>query len=394
MTTESTPGDRPVGIRRDTPYSPELESLRGWAILLVFLFHADGAITGFDRLGTTVSPLLAFMTAGHTGVTLFFILSAFLLARPFLEAASGGPPVRLGHFYRRRILRIMPLYTVAVLFAIFFSRENPTALTDGLRALFFLNSFSGTVHSLMPYSAVWWSLATEVQFYLALPILGGLLKSRAGRGIALLVLLAWAAGYAFVVFRGDLIPESTRFRLGLGLPGRAPAFLVGIGLTWLVARHGERLRSALRRRPWLERGGGDLLLLLVLLGLGLLLQKVTARGFVPAELTMPAWHLAESLLWGLVLLLILLVPLRSLPLISNRPFAILGLLSYSLYLIHEPILFFQLGARVQRGLPLASDLPLRIFAIALAFIVCLALSAASYRLIERPFLVRKARIER
>jgi peptidoglycan/LPS O-acetylase OafA/YrhL len=391
---ESIESTRPVGIRASASFFPELESLRGWAILLVFFFHADGAVTGDGRIGTTVSPLLAFMTAGHTGVTLFFILSAFLLARPFLEEGRGGRRVARSSFYRRRVLRIMPLYAAAVVAAVAFSYNNVGAVLDGLRAVFFLNSFTGSVASLMPYSAVWWSLATEVQFYLVLPLLGVSLRSRIGRMIGVAVLLAWAIAYAVLASDASLLSGGARFRLNLSLPGRAPAFLFGITAAWIVLRYGEQIRTALRKQAWLRNGGSDLLLLGSLFALGLLLQKVTYRGFIPSAITMPAWHLPESLLWTMVLLLVVLAPLRMRSVISNRVMGILGLLSYSLYLIHEPVVFFGLGPLVQRGVPLDIDVLLRIAAFAIAFTICVALSVVTYRLIERPFLVRKARIDR
>jgi len=70
----------------------------------------------------------------------------------------------------------------------------------------------------------------------------------------------------------------------------------------------------------------------------------------------------------------------------------LGLISYSLYLIHEPILFFGLGPLVGGGIPIDIDLTLRILAFLAAFALCITMSTVTYRLIERPFLVRKARV--
>ena len=391
---ESEKTARPAGLRASASFFPELESLRGWAILLVFLFHADGIVTGNDRIGTLVSPLLAFITAGHTGVTLFFVLSAFLLARPFLEEGRGGRRVERKSFFHRRVLRIMPLYAAAILAAVLLSYEKPNAVFEGLWALFFLNSFTGAVTSLSPYSSVWWSLATEVQFYLALPLFGLALRTRTGRLLALAIVVAWAMAYAIVATDVGLLSNVTRFRLSLSIAGRAPAFLAGIAAAWIAMRHGEQIRRAMHESAWLRNGGSDVALFGVLFTLGLLLQKVTARGFIPAEITMPAWHVAESLLWTTVLLLVVLAPLRTRRLISNRVMGFLGLISYSIYLVHEPILYRGLGPFVWRGVPLDVDLPLRVLAFLAAFAVCVAISCLTYRFIERPFLVRKAKIER
>jgi peptidoglycan/LPS O-acetylase OafA/YrhL len=358
------------------------------------LFHADQAVTGEGRIGTTVSPVLAFVTAGHTGVTLFFVLSAFLLSRPFLEQGRGGRRVRLADFFRRRALRIMPLYAAAISMAVVLCIGEPGAVIDGLRALFFVNSITGVGRSLLPYSAVWWSLATEAQFYLVLPALGLCLRSKVGRGAGLVVLGVWAVAYLILIY--DQIPMSlgARLQIGLSIVGRTPAFLAGIAAAWLVSRHGPRIRVAAGESQMLRNGGADMLLLVSLLAQGMMLQEVTTLGFFRAELVWRAWHVAESLLWGVILLLVVLAPLRMRPLISNRVLGSFGLLSYSLYLIHQPIIHFGMGFMMERGLALESMLALRIAVIAVVFGVCMAASALTYRWIERPFLMRKARIDR
>jgi peptidoglycan/LPS O-acetylase OafA/YrhL len=77
-------GSAPVGVAVATAYIPELESLRGIAMLLVLSFHLDSFVRGpfLKTDSLTVSPALAFVRAGHSGVDLFFILSAFLLSIP------------------------------------------------------------------------------------------------------------------------------------------------------------------------------------------------------------------------------------------------------------------------------------------------------------------------
>jgi peptidoglycan/LPS O-acetylase OafA/YrhL len=288
----------------------------------------------------------------------------------------------------------MPLYTVAVVVAVILSFKNSGVIIDGLCALLFLNSFTGTLQSLMPYSAVWWSLATEIQFYLVLPMLGLCLRNRTWRMIAVAVLFAWAIAYAAVATDFSLVTNSQRFILNLSIPGRAPAFLFGIAGAWIVLRHGERLKAAAQKAIWLRSGGSDLLLLATLYALGLLLQKVTFRGFIPSEIAIPAWHLLESLLWTVVVLLVVLTPLRVQKLISNRVMVKLGTLSYSLYLIHIPVIFFGLGPLVRHGIPVDADLGLRAMAFGIVLALCVMMSAVTYRFIERPFLVRKAQIDR
>jgi peptidoglycan/LPS O-acetylase OafA/YrhL len=394
---ERDPEPRPAGIRKSATYSPELESLRGWAILLVFLFHTISGVTGVLASDMYASPLTAFVTAGHTGVTLFFVLSAFLLSRPFLEEGRGGRLVRRGDFFRRRVLRIMPLYSVAVLIAVILCAGMPDVLWKGLRALFFVSSFAGksvVIHALMPYSTVWWSLGTEVQFYLLLPFLGSSLRSKPGRIAGVLALIAWGVLYGAVTNDPSWMASESGLRFSLGLPGRAPAFLAGIAASWFVLRHGERIRTASRESAWFRNGGADLLLLVVLLALGSLLQHVSVLGFTAAEQQWPSWHLGESLLWSLVLVLVLLTPIRARRLISNRVFATLGLLSYSLYLVHVPVVLHVLGFLAERGVDFRRDPFSQAATLCVIFAISLGLSALTYRFVERPFLVRKARIDR
>ena len=188
----------PTGIRRGA-YLPELESLRGIAILLVFLFHAD-VILGFPfRNRSEIWPALplALVWMGHTGVTLFFVLSAFLLSRPFLAEAYGGRHVQRPNFYARRALRILPLFYVAVLVGTLATSHHLVDLRRALPYLGFLYVLPGTASPMFPYAAAWWSLAVEAQFYALLPPLA--LAFNRSRAATFVLLAAFAAGWTVVM---------------------------------------------------------------------------------------------------------------------------------------------------------------------------------------------------
>ena len=383
----------PAGIRDARSYSPELESLRGVACLLVFFFHASGTV---DAIARDVGPLRAFAYAGHTGVTLFFVLSAFFLSRPFLEQARGGPRVSWGGFWARRALRILPLYFFIVVVASLWNAQAPADLLRGLPYLVFLNSFPGLVDPLEPFSSVWWSLATECQFYLLLPIASLCLLSRPGRVLGALGLCVWTALYAlFVLHRIGPSDPIAYANLGFSLFGRAPALLGGVAAAWIWGRYAAPARAALQRQPWLRRGGADALLLALLWGLGELLSGVARRGFSAAEVTWHAWHVAEALFWTALVLWILLAPLRTAPLFSNPVLRGVGVLSYSLYLVHLVILYRILIPCLDIMVVGKPGWTPRAFAATLAALAAsLAVSFVTYRLVERPFLVRKARLFR
>jgi peptidoglycan/LPS O-acetylase OafA/YrhL len=365
-------------------------------MLLVFFFHLDAQIRVpfVDRDSRIVGPALAFVRAGHSGVDLFFVLSGFLLSLPFLRQAAGGNAVSVRRYFGRRALRILPLYYVAVVAATVLSARVPTDLWRGFPYLFFLNGFPGLTTHLPPYSNVWWSLATEAQFYLLLPLLPFALASRRGRVCGAIILATWGAAYAaFLTRRIGADTIQGEIALGISLFGRAPAFLSGIGAAWLFLHCGV-LRTRFSGSAVLRNGGADAALLAVLTGLAYLLRWVTFLG-PQDELNPPyhAWHAAAALLWAMILLLLLVAPLRIKALFSNPVLNRFGVLSYSMYIWHVPL--FVYGLRVllriwnfDFGWNAAT-----VGVAALLCVVCTGLSEVTYRTIERPFLVRKQRLQ-
>ena len=378
----------PTGIRRGA-YVPELESLRGIAILLVFVFHAD-ALLGIPFRGRgEVWPALpmALLWMGHTGVTLFFVLSAFLLSRPFLAEAYGGRHVSRREFYRRRALRILPLFYVAVLVATVATSRHLSDVRRAIPHLCFLYAVPGAAGSVFPYSAAWWSLAVEVQFYVVLPFVA--LAFHRSLGTTLVLFTAFAAAWT-AVMTGWLPVPLPGYAISLSLLGRAPLFLSGILAAWVYERHGDALRNRLARSRWLQRGGSDVILIGVLAALAafLRLKLCSIRQNWSLELVL---LVPDAILWGLVMLGILLLPLKTRALFSNRFLQWLGVLSYSIYLAHFPILYYSLGAArmlAPKSVGIWWNTGAAIW-FTVATLSCLALSAGTYRFIEQPFLARK-----
>src|SRR6478672_11938186 len=116
---------------------PELDALRGLAIALVYTFHAYGL--GGGRVWEPPPPSLpfAFIRGGNTGVSLFFVLSGFLLARPFLATAESGRVPSLRNFYVRRALRILPMYVLVVVATTVAAAREPADLLRGFPYLLF-----------------------------------------------------------------------------------------------------------------------------------------------------------------------------------------------------------------------------------------------------------------
>jgi peptidoglycan/LPS O-acetylase OafA/YrhL len=379
----------PAGLRGSRKYFPELESLRGLAILLVFAYHADGVLVGTKH---HASPLLAFARAGHTGVALFFILSGFLLSLPFLAEADGGRRQARLAYYSRRALRILPLYWTAVVVSTALSARSLADLNDAWPFLIFTKALASQF-ALWPYSIGWWSLATEVQFYILLPLLPFLARSRRRLFCALAV---YALAYGTFVARLWHLP-SLRWELDLysNVFGRAPLFMWGIFAAWLYRTYGGTIRERLAATPWIRRGGADVALAATFLALGYLLRWAVICGFWDLEIGRWPWHVVEGALWTSVLLLLLLAPLRTKRALANPVLGAIGIVSFSLFIIHIPVLALTvLTLRGRYPDALTAWNPASAALMATLFVACLTASVATYWAIERPFLVRKARLDR
>jgi len=198
------------------PVMPELDSLRGVAILLVLFFHGfnvPGAMTGLSR------PARLFFTAalgGWTGVYLFFVLSGFLITGILLD--SKPKPQYYRRFYIRRALRILPAFYLLLALLCVLPR---TGWLEGRRvgwpfitlSFFYLANVTDLFGVPAQYAALW-SLAVEEHFYLLWPTVIHRFTRRTA---------AWCAAAIFVACP---ILRAVAFGRGWG---------IGSGYTWLVA---------------------------------------------------------------------------------------------------------------------------------------------------------------
>lgn len=183
-------------------YLPVIDGLRFMAIVPVVLWHLNSrawrafSADGADQ-GSEIFEMLNRWLGAKTGVELFFVISGFILAMPFLRAGMEvRPQPSLKKFYLRRLTRLEPPYILATLGAFFFltlasssgfkaSFENSNGFTliDSLTAsLFYLHG--PLLESLPAIIPVAWSLEIEFQFYIVAPLLFYILllaKSPIGR---------------------------------------------------------------------------------------------------------------------------------------------------------------------------------------------------------------------
>jgi peptidoglycan/LPS O-acetylase OafA/YrhL len=156
-------------------YRSELDVLRFFAFLMVYLTHSlphDVADWQRYHLPPFAADLMgAIAGSGRFGVTLFFLLSAFLITSLLLQERSTTGNVNLRSFYVRRSLRIWPLYFFAVGLAVLWpwSGRLPLAYLAGFLLLAgnWIQIVLGSPHS---WAQILWSVSIEEQFYLSWPI--------------------------------------------------------------------------------------------------------------------------------------------------------------------------------------------------------------------------------
>jgi peptidoglycan/LPS O-acetylase OafA/YrhL len=349
------------------------------AVLTTHTAFWAGDYTGHGTWGT----LLARM---DVGVSLFFVLSGFLLSRAYLARASFGlSSPALGSYFWKRFLRIFPVYavTVVVCFTFIDDDQGATAL-QWVTTLLLANVYVDT--SLPAGLTQMWSLAVEVAFYLVLPALMALAigrrrRLRPARVVALLLVLT-----AFSMWwHLDLAARAPESALPLQwLPAYLSWFAVGIGLALAHVRAstgqspGRTVRAlqALARHPgscWAMAGGLLLVSATPLAGPTMLAAATTAQS------------LTKSLLYatiGGLLILPGIFPVAGstyLRVMSAGPLRHLGLISYGIFCIHLPMLHLVMW---MTGYPLFTGHGAQIWI--LTFVLAVLAAELIYRVVERP----------
>ena len=366
----------------------EFEAYRGIAALLIVVFHAYQ----YSRQATQQATYVYEGTVFHhlfgnleAGVAWFFTLSGFLLFLPIARAGIGvrsTQPVRA--FLIKRAIRILPLYYLAIVLVWAWrytgGREQ---WLDLVRHLTFTHIFDRT-HIFWTIGPAW-SLAVEVHFYVAIAILGPVLgalcrrmSSERTRGLALLGFTGglWLLGLGYLYWAAFIarVPEANAPAY-FGLQAKLDNFAVGMVLAVICAMVGGRQVFG---------SAGAQVLRLAGIGCIAVLFAVRTVSSVAHELELldVFFHSVSAIGFVLILASTVLGPRRSrwTDVLANRRIQFLGLVSYSLYIWHEPILI-ELGNR--HWLLSTNPDAFPINAVILAALSVLA-GAISYWLIERP----------
>ena len=303
-------------------YIPAIDHLRGFAAMLVVFYHGVSVIFYQLRYGTpftgiteeiwpkSESFLSALVFEGHTGVALFMVLSGFIFT-----IGTYGSDLNYWKFLRNRFLRTYPLF-LFILIVGTYSYPADFNFVSMLQSIFFMANQPGAITS-GPFTVVSWAIAVEWQFYLVFPFLLLFINHQGLRIILLLILL-------LIVMRSFAYLQDVNVRdlSYLTIVGRMDQFLIGMGLG---IYYRKRFRQDVMH---------DVLFIFGTVLVIYLLYVFNLRGGWPiVDYSKVIWPTLEGCMWAVFIIGYLSIS-RWLPTFVSNAFASLGLISYSLYLIH------------------------------------------------------------
>jgi peptidoglycan/LPS O-acetylase OafA/YrhL len=326
---------------------PQLDGLRGLAVLLVLLAHSAIA---FTRV-----PSFRWIDGyGSLGVQLFFVLSGFLITRILLD--SKNTPHFFRNFFVRRSLRIYPLYYALLGFVIFSGVVHQHGVPWWPYTLYLSNVYGHTIQP-APLAPVW-SLAVEEQFYLLWPFIVSVLSRRSLERLCFAMII----GAVFLRFSGTLPLHNTLLQLD-ALAGGA-----------LVACYSEQVA---RWRP-----SARFVACLLPLGVGL-----SAGVWNNLSQTVQVWS-------GMALLVVLLDNRAFIStLFRTPPLRYLGKISYGVYLLHSLVFAAFLRSHFGQSIIQSGSAGAAALSMLGEFCLALAIATVSFYLFESPFLRLKRHFE-
>lgn len=354
-------------------HRPALDGLRGLAITIVVLYHVGSYLWVPTAISFVHRGPIWTLRGGFLGVDLFFALSGFLITVLLLGEADRRGSVSLRNFGARRLRRLWPVLVALLVAVLALALAGWVYTAEGVQASVFpVLSFThnwAVAEGRAPVAGHLWSIGVEGQFYLVWAAMV-VMALRTRRPHAVLAASAIAVIVAVLAWRAHLYGDGASvLSLYVRTSTRLDAPLVG-ALAGVVASAG-----------WLPRFAGRVATGAGAAGLVLVFGAATLLRFTDAALYRGLFTVV-----AVAAALGVLAAVRAgggplVGLLSFRPLAAVGLLSYSLYVWHLPV--FEIVRRNTAEWPAAPRA-------ALGVGVASAVAALSYRFVERPFLRRRA----
>lgn len=400
-----------------------LDGVRAIACLSVISYHINRFTLLSHLWSFSLGPLTASVAmSGWSGVTLFFVLSGFLLFMPYAKAllfteVHAHWPSML-QFYTRRALRILPGYYVSLFLLIIFTQPHYLQI-DHLKQLgLFLTLFMDGSHSTyQQIDGPFWTLAVEWQFYLLLPFIALAFRWIVQRGSprrrlvtligCLLVMIAWGVatrywGRYYMYYHPEAkgtMPQPI-FSIALfflyGTDGKyLEDFAVGMLVSTLFI-YAQRAYVENTLRLSLQRAS------MWLWGIGLLglLFVASWNIFPPLRVVEPYvgahnWlvEISLALSYGLCITAILFGPVGLQQLFSWSALRHVGFMSYSLYIWHIPILLWFMANIVPYTQHWRHSAAYSLYWVCVALVI-MPFSYLFYRMIEQPWITIAHKLRR
>lgn len=349
-------------------YIPGLDGLRTVAVAAVVLYHMNASV----------------LPCGLLGVTIFFVLSGYLITGILIKEWNSTGRLDLPHFWMNRVRRLVPaivfvLLTTTVLTALFAPDLLTRLRRDVVASLFFFSNWWFIFQDLSYFEAMgapspvnhFWSLAIEEQFYLLLPPILLFVFShhvkRRNIQWGLLVLITASALLMFVLYD----PQGDPSRVYYGTDTRAFSLLIGALFAFMfpqarIRGRGPRGLTVTQRKlvSWLG----------VVAFAGIVAFMVLVNGYSP--FLYRGGILLVSVLTAVLIVSLVFPPSPMARLLSLKPLVWLGQRSYGIYLWHYPLLLL-MNPRNYTG-----ETPWYLYLAQMVVIVGAA--AFSYRFVENP----------
>jgi len=346
-------------------YSPSLDGIRGISILVVMAFNAH----------------LPYVEGGYIGVSIFFVLSGFLITSLLVQEYDRTSSISLRNFYYRRALRLLPalfalMLMVSAYAAVLQPREKAITTWKGvLYALFYVANWAQIGEHGVGIGALShaWSLSVEEQFYILWPLLLIVLLrfgwKRKWIVSLLLVLISASVIWSAWLWSGG----SHHLRMYFGSDTRANELLIGcltaLLLHWgVVPSQSREVRNAFRLISFLSAAA----IIFMIIKIPVFSGFLYSGGFALIAIGT-----------ALIMIDVLIFPSRFSKALEFQPLVWMGKVSYGLYLWHFPI-FEALRQKFEGHMNVIAFEVLRF---GIVFIV----AATSYYLLEKPFLKLKQR---
>jgi peptidoglycan/LPS O-acetylase OafA/YrhL len=381
---------------------PLFDSLRALAALAVVGYHASF----FAGAYSSDSPLREPFARLDVGVSVFFLISGFLLYRPFVKARLDGRDLpHVGAYAWRRFLRITPAYWVALTVVALWLGLQGVFTATGIPLYYGFAQIYSARHGIGGIGQAW-TLCVEVSFYAFLPLwavaMRRLLRRSGVRGELLALALLWLASLGWKLFALTQVDPTA---LGAGpwlmpLPNFLDQFALGMGLAvlsvhWEAAEAGRPWAvQLLERRPWLAWLGAAAAFAAASAFAG----TATRFGVVLSD----TGFLARHELYSLVALGVLIPAVFGWQrrdavrrFLGWRPLLYVGLVSYGVYLWHHTLML-KLASAINgwlvRDVGLGMELRFLVYLV-LGGALAVAVASVSYYVVERPALALKRLVQ-